>query len=129
MRPFVAAINHMTSVASGIHKAKAKPLTCFAMSIWRAAIIMCMADPEAMSVSIDTFVGNPRNKGDIHPIISDASQWRLCAALYHHPVKSKLLAWLEYRLPYEKDIDGCHQGRREYLARILILSVSNGDLY
>jgi hypothetical protein len=73
-----------------------------------------MADPEAMSVSIDTFVRNPRKKGEIHPLISDASPWRLCAALYH-PVTSKLLAWSEYRLPYEKDIDGRHQGRREYL--------------
>jgi hypothetical protein len=114
MRPFVAAINHMTSVATDIHKAKAKPLTCFAMSMWRAAIVMCMADPEAMSVSIDTFVRNPRKKGEIHPLISDASPWRLCAALYH-PVTSRLLAWSEYRLPYEKDIDGRHQGRREYL--------------
>ena len=42
MRSFVAAINHMTSLASGLHKAKAKPLTCFAMSMRRAAIIMCI---------------------------------------------------------------------------------------
>ena len=56
MRSFVAAINHMTSLASGLHKAKAKPLTCFAISMRRAAIIMYMADPEAISVSIDTFV-------------------------------------------------------------------------
>ena len=41
MRPFVAAINHMTSVA---YKAKAKPLACFfAISMWRAAIVMCMS--------------------------------------------------------------------------------------
>jgi hypothetical protein len=73
-----------------------------------------MADPEAMSVPIDTFIRNPRTKEQIHPIISDASPWRLCAALYH-PQTSQLLAWSEYRLPYERDIAGRHQGRREYL--------------
>ena len=112
----------MTSLASGLHKAKAKPLTCFAMSMRRAAIIMCMADPEAISVSIDTFVPNPRNREEIHQIISDASAWKICAALYH-PVISTLLAWSEYRLPYNKDIDGRYQGRREYLVFSVLLMV------
>lgn len=120
MRPFVAAINHMTSVASNLHKAKAKPLTCFALSVWRAAIIWCMEDPEAMSVSIDAFVRNPRSSVNIYSVVSDASPWRLCAALYH-PTTYKLLVWAEYRLPYAKDIDGRHQGRREYLGYLLSL--------
>ena len=83
MRPFVAAINNMTSVASDLHKAKAKPLACLAMSMWRAAIVMCMADPEAMSVSIDTFVRNPRAKEDIHPILVHGGFALLCIIQQH----------------------------------------------
>ena len=41
-----------------------------------------MADPEALSVSIIAFVRNPVVKR-FHPIVSDTSPWRLCAALYH----------------------------------------------
>jgi len=114
MRPFVSAIN----VAKERHKANAKPLTCFAMSVWRAALILCMADPEAMSVSILAFIRNPRALILVHAVISDAGPWRLCAALYH-PTSFRLLAWTTYRLPYTKDIEGRHQGRREYLGYML----------
>ena len=113
MRPFVAAINHMTRKANAQHKARANPSACFAMAMWRAALVICMADPEALAVSIIAFVRNPRVKR-VHPIVSDASPWRLCAALYH-PETSALLAWATLRLPYKKDVDGRSQGHREYL--------------
>jgi len=113
MRPFVAAINHMTRKASTLHKARANPSACFAMAMWRAAMVISMADPEALAVSITAFVRNPRIK-HVHPIVSDASPWRLCAALYH-PETSALLAWATLRLPYKKDVDGRSQGHREYL--------------
>jgi hypothetical protein len=32
-----------------------------------------------------------------------------------------LLAWSEYRLPYDKDIDRRCQGRREYLVFLVLL--------
>ena len=113
MRPFVAAINHMTKKANTQHKARASPSAGFAMAMWRAAMVICMADPEALSVSIIAFVRNPRVK-HVHPIVSDASPWRLCAALYH-PETSALLAWATLRLPYKNDVDGKSQGHREYL--------------
>jgi hypothetical protein len=113
MRPFVAAINHMTKKANTQHKARANPSACFAMAMWRAAMVICMADPEALAVSITAFVRNPRIK-HVHSIVSDASPWRLCAAMYH-PQSCALLSWATLRLPYKKDVDGRSQGHREYL--------------
>ena len=113
MRPFVAAINHMTRKATLVHTAKATPSAAFAVAMWRAAIILCMADPDALAVSILVFVRNPRIKR-VHPTVSDASPWRLCAALYH-PITFILLAWATLRLPYAKDLEGRSQGHREYL--------------
>ena len=113
MRPFVAAIIHMTKKASTQHKAKATPSTCFAVAMWRAAMVICMSDPEALAVRIVTFVRNPRFKR-VYPTLSDASPWRLCAALYH-PITFVLLAWATLRLPYAKDVEGRSQGHREYL--------------
>ena len=52
MRPFVAAINHMTRKATVIHEAKAQPSVCFAIAIWRAAMVISMLDPEALSVPL-----------------------------------------------------------------------------
>ena len=113
MRPFVAAINHMTRKANMTHKAMATPSASFAVAMWRAALVICMADPEALSVPILVFVRNPRVKR-VHPTVSDASPWRLCAALYH-PITFLLLCWATLRLPYAKDVEGRSQGHREYL--------------
>jgi hypothetical protein len=44
-------------------------------------------------------------------------------------VISTLLAWSEYRLPYDKDIDGRYQGRREYLVFSLLLMVKYTKKY
>jgi hypothetical protein len=120
MRPFVAAINHMTK-KSVKHKAKATPSACFAIAMWRAAMVICMLDPEALSVSIISYLRNPRMKC-VHPVVSDASSWRLCAALYH-PVTFVLLGWATLRLPYAKDLEGRSQGHREYLGYLFSVLV------
>ena len=104
MRPFVAAINHMTRKATIAHKARAQPYAAFAIAIWRAAMVVSMLDPDALSVLIVTYVRNPKEKC-IHVVIADASPWRLCAAIYH-PQTSVLLAWATFRLPYAKDFEG-----------------------
>ena len=62
MRPFVAAVNHMTRKATVIHKAKATPSVCFAIAIWRAALVISMLDPEALSVPLLAYVRNPTVK-------------------------------------------------------------------
>jgi len=113
MRPFVAAINHMTRKATIVHKARAQPYAAFAIAIWRAAMVVSMLDPDALSVPIVTYVRNPKEKC-VHVVIADASPWRLCAAIYH-PQTSVLLAWATFRLPYAKDFEGRSQGHREYL--------------
>ena len=42
MRPIVAQINHMTRKASEIRIAYAHPSVCFAVTIWRAAMVISM---------------------------------------------------------------------------------------
>ena len=63
------------------------------------------------------FINNPRNRNP-HPTVSDASPWRLCAALYCAQTGG-VFAWATYRLPYEKDVVCKSQGRREYLGHLL----------
>ena len=75
MRPFVATVNHMTRQATVIHKAKAPPSVCFAIAIWRAALVISMLDPEALSVPLLAIVRNPTVKR-IYSTIADASGWR-----------------------------------------------------
>ena len=62
MRPSVAAFNHMTWKATVIHKVKAPPFVCFAIAIWRAAMVTSILDPEALSVPLLAFVRNPSVK-------------------------------------------------------------------
>ena len=119
MRPFVAQIIAMTSRATVYRKQAAAPSTKFEIQIWRAAIVIALNDPDQVSVPLATFIANPRDRR-AHPIISDASPWRLCAALYH-AITGILLAWITYRLPYAKDIEGRSQGHREYLGNLLAL--------
>ena len=120
IRPFVAQIVAMTSRATVYRKHAAAPSTMFEIQIWRAAIVIALHDPDQVSVPLATFIANPRDRRS-HPIISDASPWRLCAALYHHAITGILLAWITYRLPYAKDIEGRSQGHREYLGNLLAL--------
>eukprot|EP01036_Dinobryon_divergens_P061774 gene61774-biopygen27206 len=95
------------------------PSALFEIQLWRAAIVIAIQDPTQMAVPLRTFVANPREK-NAHPIISDASPWRLCAALYHRDT-GHLMAWTTYRLPYAKDIEARSQGHREYLGNLLAL--------
>ena len=89
--------------------------------MWRAAIVICMLDLEALSVSIISYLRNPRMKC-VHPVVSDDSPRRLCAALYH-PVTYVLLGWATLRLPYAKELEGRSQGRREYLGYLFSVLV------
>ena len=119
MRPFVAQIIAMTCRATAFRKQAATPSALFEIQMWRAAIVIALLDPDAMAVPLHVFIENPRDRS-AHPIISDASPWRLCAALYH-AVTGVILAWITYRLPYAKDIEGRSQGHREYLGNLLAL--------
>jgi hypothetical protein len=119
MRPFVAQIIAMTGRTTEYRKQGATPSALFEIQLWRAAIVIAILDPTQMAVPLRTFVANPRDR-NAHPIISDASPWRLCAALYHKDT-GHLMAWTTYRLPYAKDIEARSQGHREYLGNLLAL--------
>ena len=116
MRPFVA---QMTCRATEYRKQAATPSALFEIQMWRAATVIALISPDTLAVPLRVFIKNPRDRNP-HPIVSDASPWRLCAALYH-PTTGTLLAWVTYRLPYEKDIAGRSQGHREYLGHLLAL--------
>jgi hypothetical protein len=117
MRPFIAQINAMTGRATQYRTAQATPSALFEIEIWRAAVIMALTSPTALAVPLHMFIRNPRNRNP-HPAVSDASPWRLCAALYCAQTGG-VLAWATYRLPYEKDVVCKSQGHREYLGHLL----------
>ncbi len=119
MRPFVAQIIAMTGKATEYRKQSGTPAALFEIQMWRAAIVIAIVNPHQMAVPLRTFIANSREKR-AHPIISDASPWRLCAALYHLE-SGQLMAWTTYRLPYAKDIDARSQGHREYLGNLLAI--------
>jgi hypothetical protein len=114
MRPFIAQINAMTSKATQYQTAHAMPSSAlFDIEIWRAAIIMVLMNPPALAVPLHMFIKNPRNRNP-HPTVSDASPWRLCAALYcaqtgdsSHDKRSELITYLtqfENGGPFPADI-------------------------
>ena len=73
--------------------------------------------PPALAVPLHVFIKTPWNRNP-HPTESDASPWRLCAALYCAQ-SGDVLVWATYRLPYEKDVVCKSQGHREYLEHLL----------
>ena len=117
VRAFVAPLIHMTQRAHKSRHTKATANAQFAIEIWRAVIVVAYLDPATIAIPIAEYLGAP---ADLQPfvIVSDASPWRLCAAIYH-PTSGDLLAWTTYRLPYENDLYGQHQGHREYLGHLL----------
>ena len=95
------------------------PSALFEIQVKREAFVIAILDPHQMAVPLRMFIANPRETR-AHLIISHASPWRLCAALYHIETL-QLMAWTTYRLPYAKDIDARSQGHREYLGNLLAL--------
>ncbi len=133
MRPFVAAITHMTYSSEKDqpagptntrkvrqHHSRPRRATAnaqFAIEIWRAIIVVAYLAPHTVSLPLRDYLGIPLG-AMWYIIISDASPWRLCAALYH-PTTGELLLWTTYRLPYARDIRAQFQCQREYLGHVL----------
>ena len=82
----------------------------------------------SIAITIQEYLGAPHNARHFI-IITDASPWRLCAALYDPP-SNKLLIWTTYRLPYVRDIRAQFQVQLEYLGHLLatILVAHYGQL-
>jgi len=120
MRPFVAALTNMTKRAHAARPMQATASARFAMEIWRAVLAVAIRDPDSISIPIDQYIGATTNNPFV--IVSDASPTGMCAALYH-PHTNQLLAWSEFRFPYERDIKAQYQGNREYLGHLFSLLV------
>ena len=120
MRPFVAAIIHMTCRASGHHnqRARASASAAFAIEMWRAAVVLLVADKTRLSVSLDIFLIASSFAALLWKVISDASPWRLAAGLYDYAT-GRLLCWTTLLLPYSSADAHRFQTQREYLGHLL----------
>ena len=120
MRPFVAAIQHMTCRcgASGLIKARATPSAVFAIEMWRAASVLLVENRDAMAVPIDVYLASFGASDDLAVrVVSDASPWRVAAGLYH-PQTGQLLGWSTLLLPFASGNEHRFQTQREYLGHL-----------
>jgi hypothetical protein len=122
MRPFVAAIIHMTCRASGHHNKRttATASAVFAIEMWRAAVALLLADRTRLSVPLEIFLLAPGSQSLLWKVISDASPWRLAAGLYDYRT-GRLLCWTTLLLPYSSSNAHRYQTQREYLGHLLSL--------
>ena len=116
MTPFVAPIIHMTHKGHRSRKTTATPNARFALEVWRVVIVRAIMHPQSCAIPIGLYLQDTVDTQQFC-IISDASPWRLCAAIYA-PETNELLGWATYRLPYAQDIAARHQGHREYLGHL-----------
>ena len=103
----------MTHKAHESRKTVATPNARFAIEVWRVVIVRALLDPRSCAVPIGMYLQDTTGTRPFH-VISDASPWRLCAALY----EPETLAWATYRPPYAHDVAARHQGHREYLGHV-----------
>ena len=116
MQPFVAPITHMTHKAHRSRKTAATPNAQFALEVWRVVVVRALLNPQSCATPIGMYLQDTTDTRQYY-IVSDASPWRLCAALYE-PKTNALLGWATYRLPYARDVAARHQGHREYLGHL-----------
>lgn len=118
MKAFVAPLHHMSKICSHRHNgsASASPSAAFAIEVWRAAAILLTHDRDALSVSLDNFVLNRDSICDAS-ITSDASPWRLAAAI-HDPITRNVVAWSTILLPFAQGNANRFHVQREYLGHL-----------
>ena len=126
MRPFVAALIHMTCRASGHHnqRATATSSAAFALEMWRAAVVLLVGNRTCLSVSLDIFLLSFGLQSLLWKVVSDASPWRLAAGLYDYQTGC-LLCWTTLLLPYSTTNAHRFQTQREYLGHLLSLLLIN----
>ena len=121
LRPFVSPILRMVRLCGQRPQSKAiaTASTVFAIEIWRAAMIVVARNRSALSVPLDYFILGEASPSAVR-IVSDASPWRLAAALYHAG-SGALIAWSTILLPFPKDTEGRFQMNREFLGHLFSL--------
>ena len=110
------AVKHQYAV-----KKVATASTKFCIEMWRVASYRLFLNPSVYNVSIEQFLsmnGVPGAGGIEFDSVSDASPYRICAAIYHHGTSS-LLAWTSVLLPFEADKSTSYQCNREYLGLLI----------
>jgi hypothetical protein len=118
MRPFVSAFAHMIrKCGPPVHSGKlyvlkhqyavknsASPSALFAIEMWRVVCYLLFLKRQAFSIPISSYLamhGLADSAIEFHSI-SDASPYRICAALYNH-ITGELVAWTSVLLPYQAD--------------------------
>jgi len=104
------------------HKKIATASAKFAIVMWRIASYMMFNNPSCLAMSIEHFLSlnGALDLSTEFDSVSDASPYRVCAALYHHDTKV-LIGWTSIRLPFEQDTDNRFQCSREYLGLIVTM--------
>jgi hypothetical protein len=118
MKAFIQPFNQaITKCSHGTYLATGNLL--FAIQIWRLASIILFTQPHLLSVSIHTFIGRKVPHGECPYGISDASEWKICAAIYNKD--DQLLSWTKVPLHFIFDQNNQFQNNREYLGRIITI--------
>ena len=103
------------------HKKKATSSAIYAIVMWRVASYLLFLNPSCMSLPVEQFLSyNGASDAGIIEFesVSDASPYRVCAAIYHHDTHL-LIGWTSILLPYPEDVDNRFQCSREYLGLII----------
>ena len=118
MKAYVAPFHAMTKQCGSGKNARrgASASALFAVEIWRATSILLSTDINALSVPLDSFLLGPMSPCD-YEVISDASPWRLAAAV-RDPLTQRILAWSTLKLPFKEGNEGKAQTQREYLGHL-----------
>lgn len=102
------------------HKKIATASAAFSVVMWRIACYLLFRNPSCLSITVEQFLSlhGASDVGIEFDSVSDASPYRICAAIYRHGTKD-LIGWTSVRLPYPEDTDNRFQCSREYLGLIL----------
>ena len=88
--------------------------------MWRVVLYILFIKKSALSIPIESYIAV--NSRDVISLdirsVSDASPYRICAAIYSE-VDDSLIAWTSVKLPFAADIKGQFQCSREYLGLLL----------
>jgi len=103
-------------------KKKATASTLFAIEMWRVVCFLLYLHPASFSIPIESYLavnGKADQYIDLRSV-SDASPYRICAAIYSNSDGS-LLGWTSVKLNYAPDIKARFQCNREYLGLLLTM--------
>jgi hypothetical protein len=119
MKPFVAPLYHMTQRGNTSAKAwSKKPSSAakFCIEMWRVVAILLWRDRESFSVPLRHMSSLPIPQDGPYCLISDASPWKLSAAIISQDFT--IYRYTTLLLPFQV-VDNRWQNVREYLGNLL----------